>query len=269
VVAAALATLLWPVDRAAAKAGRGSGASKVSCTHHASPVGSRSRECPRARRGGTGARAKARHAKHGGKGGHKKRRRKAKAHALPKAAPAQEAPVCEDGSTAAREGSRPYACDDGSEPTCEGSVPRLSSSGATVACVVQSGAPTGSEPSCEDGTAPVRARDGSLSCDDGSEPICEDGLPPALSGSPSTPVCEGGQDGSGGEEPACEDGSVPLPDGEGSYICEDGSEPICADGVPVVGADGSLACGPGPSATRREEGAHGLAGVSGQAAIAS
>ena len=34
---------------------------------------------------------------------------------------------------------------------------------------------------CEDGSAPVRAHDGSFSCEDGSEPLCEDGATPVRS----------------------------------------------------------------------------------------
>jgi hypothetical protein len=38
----------------------------------------------------------------------------------------------------------------------------------------------------------------------------------------------------------CEDASAPIPGGDGSYSCEDGSEPACASGVePVRSSDGS------------------------------
>jgi hypothetical protein len=42
---------------------------------------------------------------------------------------------------------------------------------------------------CEDGSAPVRARDGSFSCEDGSEPLCEDGATPAHSKNGTRLVC--------------------------------------------------------------------------------
>jgi hypothetical protein len=43
--------------------------------------------------------------------------------------------------------------------------------------------------SCEDGSAPVRASDGSFSCADGSEPECEDGVEPTRSSNGRRLVC--------------------------------------------------------------------------------
>jgi hypothetical protein len=42
---------------------------------------------------------------------------------------------------------------------------------------------------CEDGSAPVRASDGSFSCDDGSEPECESGATPTPSRSGKSLLC--------------------------------------------------------------------------------
>jgi hypothetical protein len=42
---------------------------------------------------------------------------------------------------------------------------------------------------CEDGSAPVRAHDGSFSCEDGSEPLCEDGATPVRSKNGTRLVC--------------------------------------------------------------------------------
>ncbi len=42
---------------------------------------------------------------------------------------------------------------------------------------------------CEDGSAPVRASDGSFSCDDGSEPECESGATPAPSRNGKSLLC--------------------------------------------------------------------------------
>jgi hypothetical protein len=42
---------------------------------------------------------------------------------------------------------------------------------------------------CEDSSAPVRAGDGSFSCDDESEPGCESGSAPTLSSDRSTLIC--------------------------------------------------------------------------------
>ena len=82
---------------------------------------------------------------------------------------------------------------------------------------------------CEDGTRPAYAG-GRFSCDDGSEPACEDGSYPIASRDGSHLVCEPPPSGSVGEA-VCEDGSRPLSVGEGSFSCDDGSEPACEDGT--------------------------------------
>ena len=56
-------------------------------------------------------------------------------------------------------------------------LPAPSSDGSRLVC--GAAGPSGhSEATCEDGSAPVRAGDGSFSCGDESEPTCEDGSEP-------------------------------------------------------------------------------------------
>lgn len=124
---------------------------------------------------------------------------------------------------------------------------------------------------CADESEPLRASNGTFSCDDGSQPGCEDEsspirehhslacvvtAPPA--GESNCPeegagsFCLTGSSGSG--EPVCEDGSTPIASGEGTPICDDGSEPACEDGsAPLETGDGTFSCegGPAPSARRR------------------
>jgi hypothetical protein len=97
---------------------------------------------------------------------------------------------------------------------------------------------------CEDGTAPILAGDGSISCQDGSEPICESGAGAAPPSDGSALVCAG-VFASGGAPPAtCDDGTAPTLSGEASFSCQDGSEPICESGAGAVpSSDGStLVC---------------------------
>ena len=67
---------------------------------------------------------------------------------------------------------------------------------------------------CEDGSVPIRAHDGSFSCDDGSEPGCENGSEPILSGDRSALVCEVGP--GEGAAPGPGDPSEEIPTEEGS-----------------------------------------------------
>ena len=93
---------------------------------------------------------------------------------------------------------------------------------------------------CEDGTAPILAADGSLSCQDGSEPTCEDGAGAVPSGDGSALVCDTALARS---LPAatCEDGTAPVLTGEAFFSCRDGSEPRCeAGGGAVPSSDGSV-----------------------------
>jgi hypothetical protein len=73
--------------------------------------------------------------------------------------------------------------------------------------------------SCEDGSAPVASRGGTLSCADDSEPTCEDGSSPR-SGAGLCPVPTA-QDPSASEA-TCEDSA-------GSPCAEDGEEPNAPD----------------------------------------
>ena len=92
--------------------------------------------------------------------------------------------------------------------------------------------------SCEDGSAPIQASDGSFFCDDGSEPGCENGANPIPSRDHSTLVCEIG---SGEDAIPSEAGSPPsdeIPSEEGAL---DPSEQGAPDepGIPgQVGAGG-------------------------------
>jgi hypothetical protein len=103
-------------------------------------------------------------------------------------------------------------------------------------------------PLCEDGSAPIQRSRGTYSCDDESEPVCENGSEPTLSSSSILicPIRAGEPSG----PPICEDESVPARAGDGSYACDDGSEPECEDGSsPTLSSDGSaLICNAVPNA---------------------
>jgi hypothetical protein len=105
----------------------------------------------------------------------------------------------------------------------------------------RSAAPAQPPATCEDAAMPIRGSDGSYSCEDGSEPECASGAEPTPSSGfkllcpvESDPVTT----------PAtCEDESTPLQDGDGSYSCEDGSEPECEDGSsPTLSSVSTLVC---------------------------
>jgi hypothetical protein len=99
---------------------------------------------------------------------------------------------------------------------------------------------------CEDGSAPLRAGDGSFSCDDESDPVCENGATPAPSSDGSSLVCAAAGP-SGYSEATCEDGSAPLRAGDGSFFCDDESEPTCEDGSePTLRSDHALRCNAPP-----------------------
>jgi hypothetical protein len=86
-------------------------------------------------------------------------------------------------------------------------------------------APT-SPASCEDGSTPVRARNGSFACDDGSEPECEDGATPTLSSNRKSLVCAATDEGeSSSSEAECEEGeasgcSIETGSESGEQACE-------------------------------------------------
>jgi hypothetical protein len=138
-----------------------------------------------------------------------------KAHKPTKAAAPRLAPAsCEDETTPVRQSNGSFACDDGSEPACEDESSPIRS-GHALACVIPpgtspspspgeapcettaesfcyTGSAGGTEPSCEDGSAPITSSDGSETlCDDGTEPSCEDGLPPTA-GPNGGLLCEAG-----------------------------------------------------------------------------
>jgi hypothetical protein len=98
---------------------------------------------------------------------------------------------------------------------------------------------------CEDGSAPVRAGNGSFSCDDGSEPECEDGSTPTVSRNGKRLVCPvagegvGAGEGEAGSSEECQAGEA----GEAGAGC--GAEAGTASGLPACEApssEGSAAC---------------------------
>jgi hypothetical protein len=94
---------------------------------------------------------------------------------------------------------------------------------------------------CEDAAMPIHGSDGSYSCEDGSEPECASGAEPTPS-SGLRLLCVAESDPA--TTPAiCEDESTPLLIGDGSYSCEDGSEPECEDGSsPTLSSASKLVC---------------------------
>ncbi len=90
---------------------------------------------------------------------------------------------------------------------------------------------------CEDGSAPVRAADGSFSCDDGSEPGCEGGATPASSRNGKSllcPVAAEGEAGASETEAECEEEETPgCTPGASEQACEaaggGGSSSVCED----------------------------------------
>jgi hypothetical protein len=93
---------------------------------------------------------------------------------------------------------------------------------------------------CEDGSTPVRESDGFFSCDDESEPGCENGSTPMLSSNGRSLVCGPAPKGSSLTEAACEDGSTPNLAADGSFSCDDESEPSCENGSePILSSDSS------------------------------
>jgi hypothetical protein len=94
--------------------------------------------------------------------------------------------------------------------------------------------------SCEDGSVPVRAGDGSFSCADGSEPECENGASPTASHNGRSLLCpvpaeltSGSSEGEGENE--CEEEGLSCTpvtgSGSGEQICDmsasDGSSFVC------------------------------------------
>jgi hypothetical protein len=76
---------------------------------------------------------------------------------------------------------------------------------------------------CEDGSAPVRAADGSFSCDDGSEPECEDGATPTASRNGNRLLCSApAESEAGSSEAECEEeglGCTTTGSGPGEQAC--------------------------------------------------
>lgn len=95
---------------------------------------------------------------------------------------------------------------------------------------------------CEDGSTPQLEGDGSFSCGDGSEPGCESGAATTPSGDGSTLLCDSSPASSSGlPEAVCLDGNTPLLSGDGSFSCQDGSEPTCEPGASAApSSDGSV-----------------------------
>jgi len=98
---------------------------------------------------------------------------------------------------------------------------------ATIAPQVPGAPAAPSASSCEDGSAALRLRDGSLGCTDGSEPACEDGAGPVLSPGGSLLSCSAPSE---AEAAACEyasgcgTGEPPNPGCEDACIIPPGAE---------------------------------------------
>jgi hypothetical protein len=97
--------------------------------------------------------------------------------------------------------------------------------------------------SCEDGTNPTRAADGSYECADGAEPECTNGSEPIFAPHRAQLLCPAANSGVEWTQASCDDGGTPTSAG-GAYSCEDGSSPECEDGsTPVVpDVDAQPAC---------------------------
>jgi hypothetical protein len=82
-------------------------------------------------------------------------------------------------------------------------------------------------PGCEDGSAPLRLRDGSLGCSDGSEPACEGGASPVLSPGGSILYCSAPSEAeAAGCEfaPGCASSEPPNPGCEDACVIPPGTE---------------------------------------------
>jgi hypothetical protein len=98
---------------------------------------------------------------------------------------------------------------------------------------------------CEDGSVPVQESNGFFACDDESEPGCENGATPMLSPNGKKLICGPAAKGASvAREAACEDGSTPSQGSDGSFSCDDESEPTCENGSePTLSSNGStLVC---------------------------
>lgn len=108
---------------------------------------------------------------------------------------------------------------------------------------VQPPAPAPPKPAtCEDGSQPVSEGEGSFSCANGSEPVCASGVQPVPAKNGAKLICPASPAaGSEWSEAECEDGSAPERAGDGSFACEDESQPACPDGShPTPSDDGSM-----------------------------
>lgn len=95
---------------------------------------------------------------------------------------------------------------------------------------------------CEDGSQPVSDGAGSFSCTNGAEPVCAGGVQPVPAKNGAKLLCPASTaSGSEWSEAECEDGSAPERSGDGSFACEDESQPSCPDGSrPTPSDDGSM-----------------------------
>jgi hypothetical protein len=99
---------------------------------------------------------------------------------------------------------------------------------------------------CEDGSGPVRAGDGSFSCEDGSEAACENGASATIARDGTRLVCGvGSSGGSGSAEPACEAASPPAQESDGSVSCAEGSAGTCegSSGATLASEGSAPQCG--------------------------
>jgi hypothetical protein len=134
--------------------------------------------------------SRGRHARH--RAGH----RAARKHSTPASSPAPastadtNAPFCDDGSEATRQGSGALACADGTKPTCEYGASVTSSGDGALVCHAPPAEGSGtSEADCEDvpGSTCQTIPEGSSGS---PSPACEDGSEPRLASDGSTLVCE-------------------------------------------------------------------------------
>jgi hypothetical protein len=102
---------------------------------------------------------------------------------------------------------------------------------------------------CADGSTPVNGGGDSFSCADESEPECLNGSVPVLSSNHSALVCKVNAGAPSQSEAVCEDGSAPIQAGDGSFSCDDESQPVCENGSIATPSSGgtTLVCGAEPS----------------------
>jgi hypothetical protein len=110
-------------------------------------------------------------------------------------------------------------------------------------------------PTCEDGSSATHSGSATPTCADGSEPRCALDATPSFASDGSVIYCTpsketGSTFGEGGAPEAaltpCADGTLANANGEGSYVCDDASEPHCPAGyvLTLTETGDALACDP-------------------------